>query len=266
MMEWRDAAVLLVGHGSSRLTTSRQVTDRLAEALRSRQLFAEVAACFWKEPPFVSLDLVRASTVFIVPNFAGDGLFTRRLIPERLGLTGTLTERDNRRLLYARPVGCHPRLPALLLERARTLCADQGLAPAETGLLLVGHGSRQPGTVSATPEAAALELAAAGLFAAVKTAYLEQDPPAAQWQSLLPTTNIVVAPWLISEGMHASQDLPALFGASAPTGGPIPIHGRRVWLMGGIGRETEVVDMILDQIRQAEAIACPTFHCQERRF
>lgn len=251
---WPDAALLLVGHGSSRIATSRQVTDRLAEALGRRGLFAEVAACFWKEAPFLSLDLVASPTVFIVPNFAGEGIFTRELIPERLGLTGTHSHRDGRHLIYTRPVGCHPRLPDLLRRRAVGLCHHDGLAPEKTSLLIVGHGSRRPGTVSETPEIVAAALRATATFADVATAYLEQDPAASLWRDLVSAPDILVAPWLISEGMHASADLPGLFGLSTPTGGPVALDGRRVWLMGGIGREAEVVDMILDHVRAAQAM------------
>ncbi|HXP96780.1 MAG TPA: CbiX/SirB N-terminal domain-containing protein, partial [Telmatospirillum sp.] len=155
MNDWKDAALLLVGHGSSRLVTSRQATDRLAAEIRRRNLFAEVEACFWKEAPFLSLDLVAARTVYIVPNFAGEGAFTRRLIPQKLGLTGTKSIIGGRRLIYTEPVGCHPRLPNLLRLRAEELCRKNRIAPENTGLLIIGHGSRQPGGVSATPEAVA---------------------------------------------------------------------------------------------------------------
>ncbi|WP_158240782.1 CbiX/SirB N-terminal domain-containing protein [Telmatospirillum siberiense] len=252
MTLWNEAALLLVGHGSSRLATSRQATDRLVEAIRRRGLFAEVRGCFWKEAPFLSLDLVRAKTVYVVPNFAGEGAFTQRLIPERLGITGTLSRLGDRRLVYTRPVGCHPRLPELLCRRAEELCRDHRVAPQSAGLLIIGHGSRRPGGVSATPEAVAATLRGEEVFAEVATAYLEQAPFVADWPQLVAARHVLVAPWLVSEGMHASEDLPPHFGMSAPRGGPVEIHGRTVWLMDGIGRDDEVVEMILDHIRQAE--------------
>ncbi|MDR3439052.1 CbiX/SirB N-terminal domain-containing protein [Telmatospirillum sp.] len=255
MSDWRKAALLLVGHGSSRLTTSRQATDRLADEISRRGLFAEVAACFWKEAPFLSLDLVTSETVYVVPNFAGEGAFTRRLIPARLALDGVLTKIGRRRLIYTEPVGCHPRLPDLLCRRAEDLCDRERIDRASTGLLIVGHGSRQPGGVSATPQAVSTRLRATGRFADVETAFLEQAPFVADWPLLIRTPNVLVAPWLISEGMHASEDLPPHFGLRAPSGGPVAINDRQVWLMGGIGRDAEVVDMILDNIRQAEEMA-----------
>lgn len=255
MNEWKDGALLLVGHGSSRLVTSRQATDRLAEAIRRRGLFAEVVACFWKEAPILSLDLVKARTVYVVPNFAGEGSFTRRLIPERLGITGILSQVEGRRLIYTEPVGCHPHLRDLLCLRAEALCRKNHIAPESAGLLIIGHGSRQPGGVSATPEAVAQTLRSKGRFAEVATAYLEQAPFVADWPQRVTAGQVIVAPWLVSEGMHASEDLPPHFGLRTPSGGPVSIHGRTVWLMDGIGRDAEVVEMILDHIRRAEAAA-----------
>jgi sirohydrochlorin cobaltochelatase len=252
MNAWKNAALLLVGHGSSRLAASRQATDRLAEAIRRQQLFAEVKACFWKEEPFLSLDLVSAPTVYVVPNFAGEGSFTQRLIPEKLGISGTFSDIAGRRLIYTQPVGCHPRLPELLHRRALIVCRNNDVAPDRSGLLIVGHGSRKTGGVSATPEAVAETLRRKGAFAEVTTAYLEQAPFVADWPQRTAARHMIVAPWLISEGMHASEDLPPLFGLTTPTGGPVSVHGRTVWLMDGIGRDSEVVEMILDHIRHAE--------------
>jgi sirohydrochlorin cobaltochelatase len=252
LTRWKDAALLLVGHGSSRLATSREATDRLAEAIGRRGLFAEVEACFWKEAPFVSLDLVKAKTVYVVPNFAGEGVFTRQLIPQKLGITGTLSTVDGRRLIYTEPVGCHPHLPELLRVRAEDLCRRDTIDRQTAGLLIVGHGSRQPGGVSATPEAVAAAVRGQGVFGQVATAYLEQAPFVGDWPRLIDADHVIVAPWLISRGMHASEDLTHHFGLSPPESGPASAHGRTVWLLDAIGSDEEVVEMILDHIGHAE--------------
>jgi sirohydrochlorin cobaltochelatase len=252
MTQWNKAAVLLVGHGSSRVTTSRDATSRLAESLRAQTLFAEVRECFWKEAPFLSLDLVAASLVYVVPNFAGEGVFTRKLIPNKLGLSGRLTTLAGRRVVYTDPVGSHPGMPALLQRRAESLCATNDIAPEDTALVIIGHGSSRPGGSSGTPEAVAASLRASSRFAEITTAYIEQEPRVNDWPALVRSRHVIAAPLLISEGMHASEDLPPLFGLSKPQGGPVEMAGRQVWLMGGIGRDPEVVEIILDQIRSAE--------------
>ena len=67
-----DSALVLLGHGSTRTPHGRARAGRLAEAVRQRGLFAEVATCFWKEAPTIdrALDLVTARGVLsgeIVP-------------------------------------------------------------------------------------------------------------------------------------------------------------------------------------------------------
>lgn len=252
MDHWANAALLLVGHGSSRLPAGHEATARLAAAIRERGLFAEVRECFCKEPPFLSLDLVRAPLIYVVPNFAGEGVYTRRIIPERLGLSGPVAEIGGRRVIYCDPVGSHPGMPGLLRRRAEELCAANKVAPTETALLVVAHGS-QSGRASRTAEAVATAVRDSEVFAEVINAYIEQEPRVADWPRLVRTASVIAAPLLVSEGMHTNEDLPPLFGLSAAVGGPVTVAGHRVWLMGGIGRDPEVVEMILGQVQAADA-------------
>src|SRR4051812_33073210 len=46
-----NAALLIVGHGSTVNPSSSAPTLRHAAAIRSRGIFADVACCFWKEEP-----------------------------------------------------------------------------------------------------------------------------------------------------------------------------------------------------------------------
>jgi len=252
--DWRQAALVLAGHGSARNPDSRLPTERLAEEIAGRGLFAEVAACYLKEPPFVSeaLDLVRAETVFVVPNFAGAGHLTRVELPRAMGLDGPLTVRDGRRIHYAEPVGSHPGIPALLRRRIDAAAVAAGLAPATTTVLVVGHGSARPSS-AATPEAVAASLRAGSPYAAVVTAYLEQEPRVADWPRLVDSPGVVVAPLLIAEGLHGSEDLPPLFGLGRGDAGPVVSHGRTVTMCRGIGSDPEIVEIILDRVRACAA-------------
>ncbi len=257
MDRWSKAALLLVGHGSSLRPEGRAATVRLAEAIRRRGIFAEVQECFCKEPPYPSLDLASARLIYVVPNFAGVGNYTNRLIPQRLGLTGRVTIRAGRRVVYCDPVGSHPGVATLLQRRAEELCRTAGASTTATALLVIGHGARS-GDAGRTPEAVAAALRASGRFAEVATAFIEQEPRVAQWPRLVRATQVIAAPLLISEGMHANEDLPPLFGLSTPIGGPIALSGRTVWLMGGLGRDPEVVEMILDLVRAADSTMLET--------
>lgn len=257
MPGWPDSALILVGHGSSRNPGSRVPTCRLAEELARRQLFAEVRACFLKEPPDPrqTLDRVSAKRVYVVPNFAGSGHFTQAIIPAELGLIGPVTVAAGRTILYAEPVGGHPRVIAMIRRQALAALAENGRPPGEVCLLLVGHGSTRPGGAAATAEAIAAVLRGGGEFGEVATAFLEEAPFVADWRRIVGTRAVVVVPLLIAEGLHASEDLAPLFGLAPGAPGPAIIDNREVWLGRGIGSDPEVVEIILDLVR-----ACDIHH------
>ncbi|KAF0111319.1 MAG: hypothetical protein FD149_2553 [Rhodospirillaceae bacterium] len=264
MERLRRAALVLVGHGSVRNAQSSAPTRRLAEILHRRELFAEVTACFWKESPPLreALTQVNAAEVFVVPNFAGAGYFTHEVIPREMGLSGPLTRVADakggvRCIHYTPPVGAHPRLARLVLRRTTAVAERHALDPATLCLLLVGHGSRHGS--SETAEALAADVRRTGGLGAVRTAYLEQEPRVKAWPSFVAEQDVLVLPLLMAEGLHGSEDLPPLFGVSAADLAAItdvPAVGarfrdRRVWYCQGIGRDPEVIDIILDQVRQA---------------
>jgi sirohydrochlorin cobaltochelatase len=220
------ASLLLVAHGSSSHPHAADGLYRIAELLAPR--FAHVDIAFWRQEPQLAPAQLRPGAVYVVPYFAGLGKHTEQLIPERLGLPGRAGIR------YCPPVGCHPALPGLIHRRALAAAKN----PADTTLLLIGHGSREGGA-NRTPEAIAESLRRLGGFAEVVTAYLEQAPFAADWRELVHYPNVVAQPLLLSAGMHASDDLPPLFEGSTGV------------LLQGVGTDEEIAALILDQIRAA---------------
>lgn len=220
------ASLLLVAHGSTRHPAAADGLYRIAKRLEPR--FAHVDVAFWRQEPMLAAEHLRDGTVYVVPYFAGLGKHTEQLIPERLGLPGRPG------IIYCPPVGCHPALPGLIHRRALAVAEN----PADTSLLLIGHGSREGGA-NRTPEAIAEALRILGDFAEVVTAYLEQAPFAADWRRLVHFPKVVAQPLLLSAGMHASEDLPPLF------------EGSDALLLQGIGSDEEIAALILDQIGAA---------------
>ena len=77
--DFSDAALVLVGHGSTVNADSAAPTYQHADELRRRKLFGQVLECFWKQEPGVP-GVLRgglAPRVFIVPLFISEGYFTR---------------------------------------------------------------------------------------------------------------------------------------------------------------------------------------------
>ncbi|MGE5516302.1 MAG: CbiX/SirB N-terminal domain-containing protein [Bacteroidota bacterium] len=251
-----DTAIILIGHGSARHPDSARPIHALAEALRARGPWSQVAAVFMKQEPRLAdaLALVTAPRVVIVPVFAGKGYYTDTLIPREMGLDGAVTRRDGRVLHYTQPAGCDPRIPGLMACRADGVARSAGVDPTTAGLLLIAHGSGRPGGAGETPKAIAAAIAAMNHFAEVTLTFLEQEPFARDWPALVrPGGELVVLPLLVAQGTHASQDIPPLFNLTAGQTGPVDIAGRRVRMATGLGAEPELVDIVATMVEQALA-------------
>ncbi|WP_239988537.1 CbiX/SirB N-terminal domain-containing protein [Paramagnetospirillum kuznetsovii] len=249
------SALVLVGHGSTRHPDGAAPVLALADDIRRSGRFAQVAAVFMKQSPKLAEAeaMVNAATVFVVPVFAGKGYYTDTLIPREMGLVGPITERGGRRFIYTAPAGTHPRIPGVLACRAEGVATGAGMVVAETTLLLIAHGSSRPGGAGETPRAIAAAMAAMNRFAEIVLVFLEQEPKAETWASLATCRDVVALPLLVAQGMHASQDIPPLFGLENGNRGPVQSQGHRVVLGTGLGAEPELVDIILEMAAAASA-------------
>ena len=131
--DFTDAALVLVGHGSTLNAESAAPTHQHADELRRRGLFAQVIECFWKLEPSIAgvLRGVFAPRVFVVPLFISDGYFTEEVIPRELGLCAPgekafarVQQRGAQTLHYCGPVGTHPSMTEVILARAREVVAQ----------------------------------------------------------------------------------------------------------------------------------------------
>lgn len=265
-----DAALLIVGHGSTVNPDSSRPTLSHAAEIRRRRIFAEVACCFWKEEPSLrdALFFFRElfiQQVYVVPNFISEGYFTETVIPRELELNGRRTERATGQVWnYCEPAGSHPMMTELLLERARQVAPD--VPERETTLLIVGHGTNlnDHSAVAAKREVEAIRRL--NLYAAVLNVYMEEPPLVAEWAKLTKTRNVVVVPFFVSDGLHSYEDIPALLGiAAGPTKSalgreaevfrrnPHHLHGRELYYASSIGTDARFAEIILEQV---EAFDC----------
>ena len=267
-MAFCDAALLIVGHGSTVNPDSSAPTLGQAAAIRARKIFSEVACAFWKEEPslrdaLLLFDDPAISEVYVVPNFISEGYFTQTVIPRELELTGWLTKRANGQLWkYCEPVGNHSSMTDLLLQRAGATSGD--LDPAQTALLIVAHGTDLNENSAAAAKREAEKIRALKKYANVLNVYMEETPLVSNWAQLTTTPNVVVVPFFISDGLHSYEDIPALLGISK-TGpandvsadsnavfsqNPHHINGRSLYYTSAIGTDARFSDIIVDQARQ----------------
>lgn len=257
-----EAALLIVGHGSTVNPDSSAPSLAQAAAIRARGIFGEVACAFWKEEPSLRDALLlfhepEIREVYVVPNFISEGYFTQTVIPRELELEGRRTLRaDGQVWKYCEPVGNHPTVTELLLRRAREVAPE---APeAETTLLIVAHGTALNDNSAVAAKREVEKISALGGYSSVQNAYMEEAPLIADWPSLTSTPHVVVVPFFISDGLHSYEDIPELLGIEeekdyAPNRrrifpkGPHRLHGRTLYYASAIGTDPKFAEIILEQ-------------------
>jgi sirohydrochlorin cobaltochelatase len=271
----RNAALLIVGHGSTVNPDSSAPTLAHAAEIRRREVFADVACAFWKEEPSLRdaiflFDPESIGEVYVVPNFISEGYFTQTVIPRELELNGRLTKRSSGQIWkYCEPVGNHPMMTELLLKRGREVAPDA--APAESSLLIVAHGTDLNENSAVAAKREAEKIRALGKYASVLNVYMEEPPLVSDWRKLTRTRNVVVVPFFISDGLHSYEDIPVLLGivvaegsrpGSAPPAtargevfrrNPYSIDSRKLFYAPSIGTDSGFVDIILEQALSAKS-------------
>jgi sirohydrochlorin cobaltochelatase len=256
-----DSALLIVGHGSTLNPDSAAPTWDLADQLEERGIFGEVHCAFWKEEPSLRqvLHSIDREEVYVVPNFISEGYFTQTVIPRELGLSGPETIEKGRKLKYCAPVGSHPRMTELLLQRAAAVAP--GVPTSATSLFIVGHGTGLNDNSAVAAKREVERIRQLGKYGEVISAYMEEEPLIAKWDELSIQPNVVVVPFFIADGLHSYEDIPVLLGISEQSLGaasanrnvvfarnPYLLRGRKLYYASSIGTEPGFADVILDQV------------------
>ncbi|MEA2724927.1 MAG: uroporphyrin-III C-methyltransferase [Gemmatimonadales bacterium] len=250
-------ALVLAAHGSRRDPAANALVRRLAEAVRSRRLFDEVAVAFHQgEPRFDSvLDEITADEVTVVPLLTSAGHYTDVVLPECLA-------RNHRfpglRLRQTPPVGTHSGIAPLVARRVAEVLRSNEIPRHSASLAIVGHGTpRHPES-----RGSALQLAETlrrrRVAGEVLAAFIDDDPPL---QALLDTAtlpHVVVVPFLIGGGTHASEDIPRLLGL-ADWRLATANRRRRVIVDQPIGTYPGLVEIIIDLARRHAPPPAPRF-------
>ena len=114
-------SLVLVGHGSHLSADSSAPLRAHAASIAQCGDFDEVHTGFWKEEPSLSrvLDGCRGDDIVVVPLFISNGYFTDEVVPREMRLMGVVSTVDGRRVRYTQPVGSHPALADVVIQRAK---------------------------------------------------------------------------------------------------------------------------------------------------
>jgi sirohydrochlorin cobaltochelatase len=276
--EFADAALVLIGHGSTLNAESSAPTYQHADELRRRRIFAQVVEAFWKIEPAICAVLrgVFAKRVFVVPLFISEGYFIEEVIPRELGMARKpsgeyerVLRRGDEIIHYCRPVGTHDSMTQVLLSRAheivRTHPFPAAPKPKETALFIAGHGTGSNENSRKAIERQVELIRGLNEFAEVHPVFMEEEPRIGDCFEMASVKNIVMVPFFISDGLHSHEDIPVMLGepervvqerlkSGRPTWrNPTERKGKRLWYAASIGNEPMVAEVILARVREIAA-------------
>ncbi len=135
--------------------------------------------------------------------------------------------------------------------------------PADTTLLIAGHGTTRNANSRKAVERQVELVRALNLYAEVSAVFMEEAPFIKGCHEAVKTKNIVVVPFFISDGLHVVEDIPVLLGeperivkerlaAGLPTWrNPTERGGKLIWYSPSVGTEPLLADVILERVREA---------------
>jgi uroporphyrin-III C-methyltransferase len=252
-------ALVLAAHGSRRDPAANALVRRLAESLRGRRLFDEVAVAFHQgEPGFDAvLDELTADEVTVVPFLTSAGHYSEVVLPRAL-------ERNRRfaavRLRQTPPVGTHPGVAPLVARRVTELLRERHVERDNVALVLVGHGTRRHPQSRAATEQLADTLRRRRVAGDVAAAFLDDEPALDQVVASVRRPVVLVVPFLIGGGTHAQEDIPRLVGLSDR--GDVRegrVGGRWILIDGAVGGYAGLEEVVLDLARKHTPPPAPRF-------
>lgn len=264
-----DAALVVLGHGTTQNPGSERPVFQHATELRRRGIFREVREAFWKQPPQIGevLASLKSPRAFIVPLFISEGYFASEVIPGELGFaTESAIMRQQSTIYYCKPIGTHDRMTEVILARAREVVEQfpfpRAPKPKDTTLFIAGHGTGRNEQSRESIDGQVTLIRAKEIYADVQAVFMDEAPRIRDCYSLTQTRNLVVVPFFISDGLHTVEDIPVLLGepervvkerlaAGQPTWrNPSEKHGRLAWYSPAVGSAPLVADVILERVRE----------------
>jgi sirohydrochlorin cobaltochelatase len=263
------AAVVLLGHGTTQNPESGANVINHAAQLRARGIFGEVREAFWKQEPRVHdvLASLVHETVYLVPMFISEGFFSQEIIPRELGLAGDGAPAMPHRvpLRYCRPVGSHPHMVDVILERAQEVIARCPFPRApklsEVSLFIAAHGTGENRHSRLNVDRQADLIRSRNLYAGVDSIFLDEEPRIGACYDLARTRHLVVVPFFMGDGLHVTEDIPVLLGeperivqqrlasGQSTWRNPSEKNGKMVWYAGSVGSHPAMADVVLDCVR-----------------
>jgi sirohydrochlorin cobaltochelatase len=229
-------ALILAAHGAGDGSPANARLLDLGRQLADRGDFAEVVVAFQRGTPSytAALDSLSAPAVTVVPVMSSDGYFRRCALP------AALAQSDRAKTWHLRitpPLGLHPELPAAVLGLIEGACANFAVRSAEAAFIVVGHGTRRNTKSRESTQRLRDALASRLPHRQMTAAFLDEPPmvedvvaeltgrDSEQSESAERASpsrvhavpqDLVIVPFLLGGGHHATTDIPTRLGLAPP--------------------------------------------------
>ena len=241
-------ALVIVGHGSHLNEDSSLPVYEHAHLIRKTGEFDEVVECFWKEEPSMRhvLDTVESDEVYVVPAFISEGYFTQQVIPRELGLDGPVTQKGEKTVRYAGPLGTFEGMPDVILERVGGLMRGRDVS-GRTALVLLGHGTDLNKNSGGVIYLNAGRIKERGVFDLVEVGFLDQEPEIGAVVEGIEAENVILIPVFIAEGWHTRETIPEDLGL---TGEVTDLGDKTVFYGAPVGTHPSMANLIAARARE----------------
>jgi len=271
-VKFKETALILAGHGSTKNRDSSRHTRETAKRLQRRRIFKEVRAGFWKESPSFQevFHGLQAKEAIVVPWFLTRGYFVEKVLSEQFAKTPIPCR-------IVEPLGSRPEIVGLMKKRAERLRTrirmrmrirkwvsrivgigkqdgdrrwemEDGVKLEHTSLLLASHGTPLHKGSRVAADGLAEELGKDG-YKVSRAMFLEEEPKIADWRQVAaPEGPVMVLPHFLAGGLHGAEDVPGLLGIPHGREGWYEVDGRWVGYGAPIGQPEEMESLILKMV------------------
>ncbi len=223
------SVLLLAVHGSRHRPEVNAAVRALAASLDLPPDYDEVCTGFHQGSPGFAeaIGNCAADRVTVVPIMTSHGHYADRVLPRELARGRPPQTRD---LVITEPVGRHLGMGALLAERVEQLLHAWRLDAAQVTVALVGHGTRRNPHSRRTTVHWASQLGYTTRIGQTLAVFLDDEPGLDALLQRARSRHLIVLPFLIGAGPHATEDIPAALGMTpaGPSGSAgFPLVQRR---------------------------------------
>ncbi len=253
MPETYACSLVLAAHGSLATEAANLPFYELAGQLQQSGVFSAVCPALLNGVPQISdvFEVLPPGDVIVIPLMTSEGYYSQSVFPEQLRANENL---DRYRVMVTPAVGTHPVIAHVVSNRIQTLVNVMRMKQEDTVAVVVGHGTtRHPNSGKSTVrlrDSVERFLKKSDCPIDVRIAFIDQSPHMQEVADSLSCKNVIVIPFLISCGPHATDDVPVAFGLPGGTDDGYP---RVTTVDGGIricdlpvGLYPEIADICLE--------------------